>query len=125
MKEEALQSQDGISFLPLLTGEGEYPKSRPIYWHYPNVYDQPPYSSMRKGAWKLIYHHIDRKLELFNLEMDLSEKNDLSKDHPEKLNELVSLLSDYLIESKAQMPFDKKKNVQVEYPNEILRSLKE
>ena len=42
---------------------------------------------------------------------------------PEKLKEMVSLLSNYLIDSKAQMPFDKKMNVQVEYPDKILDSL--
>jgi REP element-mobilizing transposase RayT len=39
----------------------------PIYWHCPNTYDQSPYSSIRKGDWKLIYHHVGHKLELFNV----------------------------------------------------------
>ncbi len=122
LKKEAKQSADGISFVPLLTGEGDYPKNRPIFWHYPNVYDQPPYSAVRKGAWKLIYHHIDRKMELFNLETDLSEQHDLSIEQPEKLREMVSLLSEYLVDSEAQMPFDKVKGVQVEYPSQILKA---
>ncbi len=120
LEDEAKNSIDGISFLPLLTGKGEYPADRPIFWHFPNTYDQPPYSSVRKGDWKLIYHHTDRKIELFNLGEDISEQSDLSETHPEKLRELAEILTRHLKATKAKMPTDKITGEVVEYPVENL-----
>lgn len=111
---------DGVSFVPLLKGAGKYPKDRPIFWHYPHTYDRFPYSSVRKGDWKLIYFHIDRKLELYNLREDIGEENNLAKENPEKLNELAKVLTDHLKECSAQMPVDKTTGKEVEYPVEIL-----
>ncbi|MEX0314627.1 MAG: sulfatase [Allomuricauda sp.] len=120
LHKEANKSLDGISFISLLTGKGKYPVDRPIYWHYPNTYDQPPYSAIRKGKWKLIYHHIDRKLELFNLEEDIGEKKNLSFQNKRKTKELSRLLTNHLKETKAQMPTDKTVGKLVEYPMEVL-----
>ncbi|WP_430905316.1 sulfatase/phosphatase domain-containing protein, partial [Maribacter flavus] len=39
LKEEAQKSVDGMSIVPLLSGNGNYPAERPIYWHFPNTYD--------------------------------------------------------------------------------------
>ncbi len=113
---EAAESADGVSFVPLLRGEGSYPADRPLYWHYPNTYDQPPYSSIRKGDWKLIFHHTDRKLELFNLREDIGEQNNRLAVNQAKAKELAELLTSYLVEVDAQMPLDKRTGQPVEYP---------
>jgi len=120
LQEEANKSIDGISFLPLLNENGDYPKDRPIYWHFPNTYDQPPYSSVRKGDWKLIYHHTDRKIEVFNLIKDIGEQTDLSKTNTAKTKELAGLLTEHLIASKALMPTDKISGELVEYPMDAI-----
>jgi arylsulfatase A-like enzyme len=122
LKEQARKSPDGVSFMSLLTGEGTYKTDRPIYWHYPNTYDQPPYSVVRKGDWKLIYHHVDRKLELFNLTDDISEENDLFAENQQKVKELAQLLSDHLVDTGGQMPIDKVTGNPVEYPIDILQN---
>ncbi len=122
LKEQARKSPDGVSFMSLLTGEGTYKTGRPIYWHYPNTYDQPPYSVVRKGDWKLIYHHVDRKLELFNLTDDISEENDLFAENQQKVKELAQLLSDHLVDTGGQMPIDKATGNPVEYPIDILQN---
>ena len=111
---------DGISFAPVLKGKGHPNNERPIFWHFPHTYDQFPYSSVRQGDWKLIYHHIDRKLELFNLKNDISEINDLSTQNKEKLKELAGVLTSHLRDTNALMPFDKIKGKRVEYPAEVL-----
>ena len=116
MPEAAQTSKDGVSFVPLLKKEDTYEKDRPIYWHYPNTYDQPPYGAIRKGDWKLIYHHVNRKIELFNLKEDISEQNDLVHEETEKAKALADLLSKYLKETKAQMPIDKSTGKEVAYP---------
>ena len=110
---------DGVSFVPLLKGDADYHQNRPVYWHFPNTYDQPPYSSVRVGDWKLIYHHVTRKLELFNLKQDLSESNDLSRREQGKTRELAETLSDFLRETKAGMTVDIATNKPVEYPDEV------
>ena len=68
----------------------------------------------------MIYFHIDRKLELYNLREDIGEENNLAKENPEKLNELAKVLTDHLKECSAQMPVDKTTGKEVEYPVEIL-----
>ena len=119
LKEEAQKSPDGVSFVPLLTSKDANSSERALYWHYPNTYDQPPFSAIRKGDWKLIYHHVDRKMELFNLKDDISEKNDLFAAYPAKVKELAKLLSDYLVVTGGQMPLDKISGKTVEYPLKI------
>ncbi|NQU54515.1 MAG: sulfatase [Bacteroidetes bacterium] len=111
---------DGKSFVPFLKGESDPNQNRPIFWHYPNTYDQPPYSSVRQGDWKLIYQHVTRKLELYNIKNDISEKSDLVDKEPLKLSELANVLTDFLLECEAQLPKDKVSNKIIVYPNEII-----
>ena len=92
---------------------------RPIYWHFPHTYDQPPYSALRKGKWKLIYQHVDQSLELYNLESDISESQNMSKSKPEKLQEMVATLANFLRESKAGMSINKSTGQPIPYPDEL------
>ena len=110
---------DGTSFVPLLRRTSQYPKDRAIFWHYPNTYDQPPYSSVRKGEWKLIYHHVTRKLELFNLKEDIGEQRDLAASRQEKTRELSGILSTFLRDAGAGMTVDTASGKPVEYPDQI------
>jgi len=113
---------DGESFVPFLKGKTTDKQDRPIFWHYPNTYGGAlyfPYSAMRQGDWKLVYKHVGRELELYNLKEDLSEKNDLAQKEPEKLSKLVNVLSNFLRESKAQMPTDNGTGNPVAYPDGI------
>jgi hypothetical protein len=79
-----------------------------------------PYSSVRKGDWKLIYFHMDRELELYNLKNDIGEEENLVEENSEKTKELSKVLSDFLRETNAGMSIDKRTNKQVEYPDEII-----
>ncbi|WP_460538273.1 sulfatase [Echinicola sediminis] len=113
-------SGDGQSFVPLLKGRRRTTE-RPLFWHYPNTYDQPPYSVIRKGDWKLIYHHADQNLELFNLADDIGEEQNLLAIKPRKAKELADELTDFLKESKAQLPIIKSSGQTVPYPNEVMK----
>jgi arylsulfatase A-like enzyme len=113
---------DGVSFVPLLKQGDGVPSDRAIYWHYPNTYDQPPYSSIRQGDWKLIFHYGPRKAELFNLRDDLGEQHDLAGEHPEKAGELLRKLAAFLRECKAQMPLDKTTGQPVPPPGQAAES---
>lgn len=107
---------DGVSFVPLLRAEGGYPKDRPLYWHYPHTYFQAPFSAIRQGDWKLIYHHVDQRYELFNLANDLSEKRNVAADEPAIRKRLAAALGAYLAKFKAPMPIDKSTDKPVPFP---------
>ena len=92
---------DGVSFVPLLKQTGQTPADRAFVWHFPHNYGQTPFSAIRVGPWKLIYHHVDRRLELFNIDADISEKNDLTAQQPEKTKELAVRLTQLLQERGA------------------------
>lgn len=117
--EKLIQDIDGVSFLPLLEGKSSENNNRPIYWHFPHTYDHLPYSAVRKGDWKLIYHHLDQRFELFNLKKDISEAHNLANNERAKVKELSDVLSSFLIDSNAGMPVYKNGR-QVPYPIEAL-----
>jgi arylsulfatase A-like enzyme len=95
---------DGVSLVPLLEG-GTIP-GRPLIWHYPHYGNQggEPSSIVRHGQWKLIHYYEDGRDELYNLDADVSEENDLSGHFPEKVRELKNELFDYLDEARAMYP---------------------
>jgi len=113
---------DGKSIVPLIKGKKNKLKNREIFWHFPHIMHEPyvPYSSVRKGDWKLIYFHMNRELELYNLKNDIGEEENLVKENTEKTKELSIVLSDFLRETNAGMSIDKRTNKQVEYPDEIM-----
>lgn len=113
---------DGKSIVPLIKAEKDKYDDHAVFWHYPHVNSSPyfPFSSVRKGDWKLIYRHVERRLELFNIKNDIAEQNNLANEEKEKVIELAKILSDHLRECKAKMTIDKKSKQPVEYPDEIL-----
>ncbi len=113
------QIVDGKSFVPYLEDPELRDEDRPLYWHFPHTYDQFPYSTVRKGEWKLIYRHLDQSLELYNINKDLSESQNLAGEEIKIKEELATLLSDYLREVNAGMPILTKNNKPVPYPDEV------
>jgi arylsulfatase A-like enzyme len=95
---------DGVSLLPLLTGESI--NSRSLYWHYPHYGNQggEPSSVIRDGDWKLIHYYEDGRDELYHLKTDLQETTDLSGNYPEKTKALRKRLFAYLNETGAKYP---------------------
>ncbi len=96
---------DGASIVPLLTNDGQW-KERPVYWHFPHYRGYAPYSIIRNGPWKLIrfYTPVGHHHELYNLDEDLSEANDLAEKMPEKVKLLDTLLVNHLKATNAQLP---------------------
>lgn len=109
---------DGKSFMPLLRGKKVNSASREFFWHFPHFYDQEPYSVMRKGDWKLIFWYKEGKSELYNIQEDISESNNLIAAYPEKSNELATELGKYLREVNAGRPFFKESGKPCFWPDE-------
>lgn len=100
-----LQTVDGQSILPLLDGAA-HPgwAERPLVWHFPHHYGPEPASALRLGPWKLLWHPLEARAELFNLEQDLGEGRDLATSEPGQLGTLRTTLRHLLQERGALMP---------------------
>ena len=99
------QHVDGKSFVPALKGK---PHDRgPIYWHFPHYSNhgyQSPGGAIRLGNYKLLEYYENGNVQLFDLEKDLGEQNDLSKAQPETTKKLLKMLQDWRREVDAKMP---------------------
>ncbi|HOX02510.1 MAG TPA: sulfatase [Candidatus Paceibacterota bacterium] len=105
------QRFDGLSILPALKG-GDLPE-RALFQYFPHnpaVPDWlPPAVTAHRGDWKLIriFHGGEKSAHrhlLFNLQDDLSERNNLAAQQPEQVCELDALIEHFLKESKAVVP---------------------
>ena len=97
---------------------------RAIVFHQPHVWGPKgpgiwPYSGLRVGKWKLLYFHAGRRFELYDLSTDLGETEDLSDRHPEVVNELASVLGEWMRDAGAQMSIDTKSGKPVEWPDQV------
>ena len=113
------QHVDGVSFVPLLRGGSGGAADRPIFWHYPNTYDEEPYSVVRSGEWKLIYRHVERSFELYNLDEDIGERANLVDSAPELAGKLASILANHLKDAGAKMPIEKRSGEEVPLPDRV------
>ncbi|MEO0333380.1 MAG: sulfatase/phosphatase domain-containing protein, partial [Bacteroidota bacterium] len=98
--------QDGVNLLPLLEQETEVLDREALYWHYPHYHPggASPYSAIRQGNYKLIEFLEDNHLELYNLEQDIGETNNLISEVPEVANDLYNQLEIWRKEVSAQKP---------------------
>jgi arylsulfatase A len=109
--QEALPDDiDGGSFRVLLQngGIGQVKRSLgALVFHRP-LHKRDPQSAIRVGDWKLMIlwkvRNRERQRLLFNLADDVGEQNDLSKQMPEKADQLERVLLDYLKEVDAEKP---------------------
>lgn len=99
------QHCDGENLVPLLRGD-EAPSREALYWHYPHYHFSTPYAAVRAGDYKLIEYFEGRRAELYNLDDDLSEENDLAEGQPEKVRELRAKLHSWQESVDAQMPIE-------------------
>jgi arylsulfatase A-like enzyme len=99
------QHLDGVSLAPLLRG-GPAPGRQTLYWHYPHYHGSTwaPGSAIRDGQWKLIEFQHYGNVELYNLQDDLGERDDLSRAMPDKAAELLGKLHAWRKETGAAIP---------------------
>ena len=93
---------DGKDLIPYVTGRGsgtEKPIPGPIH---DTLFWKTLYGGMvRKGPWKLIVNERQDEVRLYNLEKDISEKEELSEEEPEVLKELINAFREW---EKTLMP---------------------
>jgi arylsulfatase A-like enzyme len=100
---EMTSETDGISLVPLLVSGTM--KDRPIFWHYPHYSNQgvEPGSAVRLGKYKLIDNFEKGRQEVYDLEKDISEENDISLSYPQKTKELFDMLKAWRMKTGAKM----------------------
>jgi len=83
------QHLDGVSLVPLLMSGTRIDRDA-IYWHYPHYSNQGgfPAGAIRMGDWKLIERFEDGRDHLYNLQMDISEREDLASQYPERVEQM-------------------------------------
>ena len=103
------QHVDGVSFLPALLGKAH--DRGAIYWHFPH-YSNHGYQSPggRYGLYKLLEYYENGNVQLFDLEKDIGEQNDLSKAKPDVKAKLLKMLHEWRREVDAKMPYPKTAN---------------
>ncbi|SIS76305.1 sulfatase [Belliella pelovolcani] len=103
---------DGISIATILTEQEESISRNEMYWHYPHYGNQGgnPGSVIQEDAWKLIYFYEDERIELYNLDADIGERNDLSQVESEKAKYLQNKLKNWLSGTNARLPMKKDTN---------------
>ncbi len=116
---------DGVDIKSLFSGASSVNRDT-IFWHYPgyqsvpvprgrdNVFRTPPVSVIRKGDWKLHLFHEEwvldggsqdpagsKAVELYNLKDDPGEHSNLAASKPEKRDELLADLLEWIKETGA------------------------
>ena len=108
---------DGEDLTPIF--KGEKLKKRELYFHFP-VYLEPyrvqldsgtdplfrtrPGTVIIKDNWKLHHYYEDNKFELYDVEKDVSESENLSEINKEKKNELLIDLNNWIKVNNAPIP---------------------
>lgn len=98
------QHLDGVSFVPALRGQSF--ERGAIYWHFPHYSNhgmQSPGGAIRLGELKLLDYFENGTVQLFDLEADPGEQNDLVREQPMKARELLAMLRAWREEVSAGM----------------------
>jgi arylsulfatase A-like enzyme len=85
---------DGISFLPALLGKKQK-KHDYLYWEF---LEQGGKQAVRMGDWKGIRFGVQDNpngpIQLFNLNTDIAEENDVSKKHPDIVVKIEQIMKE-------------------------------
>lgn len=94
---------DGISMLPVLLGQdGEQKQHEYLYWEFPA---QGARQAIRKDQWKgvrlNVQNNSEAEIELYNLEDDPKETENVADEYPEIVWEMKGLFKQARVESEA------------------------
>ena len=97
---DAPDNMDGVSILPMLLDESQDIGERFLYWErFGGGFKQ----AVRWKNWKAVRNPsprlLDEPLELYDLENDIGEENDVAADHPDVIAEIENYMKDARIDS--------------------------
>ena len=80
---KSTRTPTGVSLKPIFAGD-EMPERALFFEHEGN-------RAVRFGRWKLVWTNFEKSWELYDIETDRSELNDLAADYPDKVTKLDKL----------------------------------
>jgi len=80
---------DGRDVWPLMAGEPGAKSPHDAYFYYRGT----TLEAVRSGKWKL--RRVKNTIELYDLEADISEKNNLADAHPEIVERLTGVMREF------------------------------
>ncbi len=92
----APENIDGISFVPTLLGQKRKQKEHDyLYWEF---HERGGKQAVRKGKWKAVRLQVNRDpngpLELYDLQKDPQEKNDVASEHPDIVRQMERIMKE-------------------------------
>lgn len=94
-KSQVPENLDGISLLPTLLDEGKQRKHKFLYWEY---HSNGGSQAIRYGKWKAVKRNIrnqkEAEIELYNLELDPGETNNVASENIRLVRKMEKFLSD-------------------------------
>ncbi|QEH43424.1 arylsulfatase [Chitinophaga sp. XS-30] len=92
---------DGISILPTLLGKGRQKEHRYLYWEF---HESGGRQAVRAGKWKAVRLQLkndpDKPLELYDLQEDPGEQQDIAARHPD----IVKKMEQYMQQAHVESP---------------------
>jgi len=82
---------EGVNLLPYLIGEKSGAPNEALFWRMENGTDY----AVRSGPWKLLKARDQSGIQLYNVENDIGETNNLASTHPTELGRLIQLYEDW------------------------------
>ncbi len=84
------EKTDGVSIVPCLLS-GQSLERAPLYWEF---HERGYTRAVRMGKWKGVKLGPDKPLELYNLEKDIGEENNIAAQHPDVVAEIERVLKE-------------------------------
>ncbi|MEO0473821.1 MAG: arylsulfatase [Bacteroidota bacterium] len=82
---------DGVSFAPLLRGEVQNQSAHHyLYWEFHEA--KSSHQAIRKQQWKALRFHPEGPIELYDVEEDAGEMNNVAADFPEVVAQMHAIL---------------------------------
>lgn len=94
---------DGGSLLPLFAGKSEVKRARPLYWRCVIAANWPK-TAMRIGDWKIVANEALTRFEMYNVQRDPKEENNLADREKDKFAEMQAALKTLNGEIEAEGP---------------------
>ena len=114
---EVNSSLDGEDLSPLFNSLSKVFNERDLFWHFPAYlqsynnsgmdFRATPYSIILSNKWKLIYFYETNSFELYKIDNDIMEKQNLVDKYPEVANMMVDKLKKWIVNTNAPIPTEK------------------
>lgn len=100
---------DGVSFLPTLLNQNNQKEHKYLYWEFNHKGGR---QAVRMGKWKGVLYNALKdkaaKIELYDLDSDITESNDVANNHPDVVLKIEGIMKKAHADSKL-FPFKSNK----------------